>query len=104
MCPTQTEKRHLNVKAYWVSGDEIVEIFNLPETLENLPHLGDFNPDNPNHVGYLIVTDGEEVYVFTDDHAYQQWQQVNKKLLLVGKIIVLCCNCIHNFYVLLTNT
>ena len=31
-----------------------------------------------NHVGYLIVTDGEEVYVFTDDEAYQDWQQVNR--------------------------
>ena len=88
MCPTQTEKKHLNVKAYWVSGDEIIEIFNLPESPQNFPHLGDFNPDNPNHLGYLIVTDGEEVYVFTDDHAYQQWQQVNKTLLLVTLIKV----------------
>ena len=95
MCPTQTEKRHLNVKAYWVSGDKIVEIFNLPETLENLPHLGDFNPDNPNHVGYLIVTDGEEVYVFTDDHAYQQWQQVKKTLLLVSLIKVVLLLVMH---------
>ena len=34
--------------------------------------------DDANHVGYLIVTDGEEVYVFTNDEAYQDWQQVNK--------------------------
>ena len=95
MCPTQTEKRHLNVKAYWVSGDKIVEIFNLPETLENLPHLGDFNPDNPNHLGYLIVTDGEEVYVFMDDHAYQQWQQVKKTLLLVSLIKVVLLLFMH---------
>ena len=95
MCPTQTEKRHLYVKAYWVSGDKIVEIFNLPETLENLPHLGDFNPDNPNHLGYLIVIDGEEVYVFMDDHAYQQWQQVKKTLLLVSLIKVVLLLVMH---------
>ena len=88
MCPTQTEKRHTHVKAYWVSGDEIVEFFNLPDTLQNLPHLSDFNPDDPNHLGYLIVTDGEEVYVFMDDQAYQQWQQV-KTIFALIKVVFL---------------
>ena len=74
--PHPTWEKNVEVKAYWVYGDEIIELFNIPDSLENLPHLGDFNPDNPNHLGYLIVTDGEEVYVFTNDQAYQDWQQV----------------------------
>ena len=78
MCLTQSQKRNVEVKAYWVYGDEIIQLFDIPESLANLPHLGNFSPDDANHVGYLIVIDGEEVYVFTNDEAYQDWQQVNK--------------------------
>ena len=57
------------------------KLFNcLPyQKVLQISHIwADFNPDDANHVGYLIVTDGEEVYVFTNGEAYKDWQQVNK--------------------------
>ena len=36
MCPTQSQKRNVKVKAYWVYGDEIIQLFDIPESLANL--------------------------------------------------------------------
>ena len=75
MCPFKTVQRDKEIKAYLVVPSQITEI-DLPDTIANLPQLGDFNPNNSNLLGYLIVTEGEDIYIFTNDEAYQDWLQV----------------------------
>ena len=79
MCPSRNVQRFKEIKAYWVLPSQITEI-ELPDSMANLPQLGDFNPDNPLHLGYLIITEGEDIYIFTDDDVYQDWIQVIKKI------------------------
>ena len=67
------------IKAYWVPPSQITEI-ELPDSMANLSQLGDFNPNNPLHLGYLIITECEDIYIFTDDDVYQDWIQVIKKI------------------------
>ena len=76
MCISKNVQRQKEIKAYWVLPSQITEI-DLPNSMADLPQLGDFNPDNPSHLGYLIVTEGEDFYIFTDDDTYQDWIQVN---------------------------
>ena len=75
MCPSKTVQRDKEIKAYLVVPSQITEI-DLPDTIANLPQLGDFNPDNPNVLGYLIVMEDEDIYIFTNDEAYQDWLQL----------------------------
>ena len=79
MCPSRDVQRFKEIKAYWVLPSQITEI-ELPDSMANLPQLEDFNPNNPLHLGYLIITEGEDIYIFTDDDAYQNWIQVIKKI------------------------
>ena len=67
MCPTNDNKT--DVKAYYVA-DDIYEI-ELPEHLENLPALGDI--EETGIIGYIIIANGEEITIITDEEAYMNW-------------------------------
>ena len=67
MCPSNDKR---DVKAYYVT-DDIYEI-ELPEHLENLPALGDI--DESGIIGYIIIANGEEVTIITDEEAYLSWR------------------------------
>ena len=74
MCPTYSEiKLNTDIKAFFVVGDEVEEI-ELPESWANLPHIADHSP-GPSMLGFLIIADGQEIYIFTNDEAYQEWLQ-----------------------------
>ena len=68
MCPPFTEKKE--IKAYYIS-DDIYEL-ELPENLENLPQLGDI--EESGIIGYIIVANGEEITIITDEEAYLSWK------------------------------
>ena len=68
MCPSKTVQKDKEIKAYLVIPSQITEI-DLPDTIANLPQLGDFNPNNPSLLGYLIVTEREDIYIFINDEA-----------------------------------
>ena len=59
-----------DIKAYYVA-DDIYEI-ELPETLENLPALGDIKESGI--IGYIIIANGEEITIVADEEAYLTWQ------------------------------
>ena len=59
-----------DIKAYYVA-DDIYEI-ELPETLENLPALGDI--EESGIIGYIIIANGEEITIIADEEAYLTWQ------------------------------
>ena len=67
MYPTNDNKT--DVKAYYVA-DDIYEI-ELPEHLENLPALGDI--EETGIIGYIIIANGEEITIITDEEAYMNW-------------------------------
>lgn len=67
MCPPHAEKKE--IKAYYVS-DDIYEI-ELPENLANLPQLGDI--EDTGIIGYIIIANGEEITLITDEEAYLSW-------------------------------
>ena len=67
MCPILHEESL--IKAYYVS-DDIYEI-NLPETLENLPQLGDI--EDTDILGYIIIANGEEITIITNEEEYLSW-------------------------------
>ena len=67
MCPNLGERKEL--KAYYIS-DDIYEI-NLPETIDNLPQLGDIK--DTGIIGYIIIASGEEITIITDEEAYLSW-------------------------------
>ena len=74
MCPTYSEiKFNTAIKAFFVVGDEVEEI-ELPESWANLLCIDDHSPGT-NMLGFLITVDGQEIYVFTNDEAYQEWLQ-----------------------------
>ena len=52
-------------------ADDIYEI-ELPETLENLPALGDI--EESGIIGYIIIANGEEITIVADEEAYLTWQ------------------------------
>ena len=56
-----------DIKAYYVA-DDIYEI-ELPETLENLPALGESGI-----IGYIIIANGEEITIVADEEANLTWQ------------------------------
>ena len=70
MCPSS---KHNKIKAFYVS-DEITEI-ELPTELENLPELGD-TPEN-GIIGYIIISNGEEITIITNEQEYLQYIQQN---------------------------
>ena len=59
-----------DIKAYYVA-DNIYEI-ELPETLENLPALGDI--EESGIIEYIIIANGEEITIVADEEAYLTWQ------------------------------
>ena len=67
MCLTaqQTE-----IKAYYVAED-IFEI-DLPEDLSSLPQLGDI--EETGIIGYIIIANGEEITIITDEEAFITWK------------------------------
>ena len=67
MCPRCEQS---GVKAYYVAED-IFEI-DLPESLENLPQLGDI--EDTGIIGYIIIANGEEITIITDEEAYLTWK------------------------------
>ena len=68
MCPISGDE--VQVKAYYIS-DDIYEI-NLPDTLENLPQLGDI--EDTSILGYIIIANGEEITIITNEEEYLSWQ------------------------------
>ena len=66
MCPRSKSKE---IKAYYVA-DDIYDI-DLPETLENLPALGDI--EESGIIGYIIIANGEEITIITDEEEYLAW-------------------------------
>ena len=72
MCKASTENRHKYLQAYYIYTDQ-----NVLETWSALPVLGDFPPDNPKHIGFLLIIDGEEILIFTNDDAFLHWQAEN---------------------------
>ena len=74
MCPTASEiKLSREIKAFFIVGDEVEEI-ELPESWADLPRIDDHIP-GPNMLGFLIMADGQEIHIFTNDEAYQEWLQ-----------------------------
>ena len=74
MCPTASEmKLNREIKAFFIVGDEVEEI-KLPESWADLPQIDDHAP-GPNMLGFLIIADGQEIHIFTNDEAYQEWLQ-----------------------------
>ena len=72
MCPTASEiKLNREIKA--LVCDEVEEI-ELPEAWADLPQIDDHTP-GPNMLGFLIIADGQEIHIFTNDEAYQEWLQ-----------------------------
>ena len=67
MCPRND---HRDLKAYYVA-DDVYEI-ELPEHLENLPALGDI--EESGIIGYIIIANGEEITIITDEEAYLTWK------------------------------
>ena len=61
MCPIYS-KLKFNIKAFFVIGVEVEEI-ELPESWANLPQIDDHSP-GPNMMGFLIIADGQEIYVW----------------------------------------
>ena len=76
MCKTSSENRHKCLQAYYIYADQ-VQVINVPETWTTLPVLGDFPPDNPKHIGFLLIIDGEEILIFTNEDAFLHWQTEN---------------------------
>ena len=70
MCPPSTCHQ---IKAFYVS-DEITEIA-LPTELENLPELG--NLPETGIIGYIIISNGEEITIITNEQEYLQYIQQN---------------------------
>ena len=66
MCPVSD----IQIKAYYIA-DDIYEI-NLPETLENLPQLGDI--EDSEILGYIIIANGEEITIITNEKEYLSWR------------------------------
>ena len=74
MCPTASEKKlNREIKAFFVVGDEVEEI-EQPESWADLPRIDD-HASVPNMLGFLIIADGQEKHIFTNDEAYQEWLQ-----------------------------
>ena len=74
MCLTASEKKlNREIKAFFAVGDEVGEI-ELPESWADLPQIDD-NAPGPNMLGFLIIADGQEIHIFTNDEAYQEWLQ-----------------------------
>ena len=67
MCPSNGKN---DIKAYYVA-DDIYEL-ELPELLENLPALGDI--EDSSIIGYIIIANGEEITIITDEEAYLSWK------------------------------
>ena len=67
MCPPAGEKE---IKAFYIS-DDIYEI-ELPETLADLPALGDI--EESGIIGYIIIANGEEITIITDEEGYLTWK------------------------------
>ena len=59
-----------DIKTYYVA-DDIYEI-ELPETLENLPALGDI--EESGIIEYIIIANGEEITIVVDEEEYLTWQ------------------------------
>ena len=71
MCPTSSEiKVNRDIKAFFVVGDEVEET-ELPASRADLPQIDDHSP-GPNMLGFLIIADGQEIHIFTNDEAYQE--------------------------------
>ena len=74
MCPTASEKKlNTEIKVFFIFGDEVEEI-ELPESWADLPQIDDHAP-GPSMLGFLIIGDEQEIYIFTNDEAYQEWLQ-----------------------------
>ena len=73
MCITSTENHHKFLEAYYIYADQAQEI-NVPDTWSELSVLGDFPPNNPQHIGFLLIIDGKEILIFPNDDAFSQWQ------------------------------
>ena len=58
------------MKAFYVA-DDIYEI-NLPDRLDQLPQLGEIPEEGI--IGYIIIADGEEITIITDEEAYITWK------------------------------
>ena len=70
MCPSAQQQ---NIKAYYIAED-IYEI-DLPEQLSSLPQLGDI--EETGIIGYIIIANGEEITIITDEEAFIAWQYLN---------------------------
>ena len=70
MCPRDQQTE---VKAYYVAED-IFEI-DLPEDLSSLPQLGDV--EETDIIGYIIIVNGEEITIITDEQAFITWKYFN---------------------------
>ena len=73
MCKTSTENRDKYVEPYYIYSDQVT-VLNVPDIWNDLPVLGDFPPDNPQHIGFLVIIDGEEILIFTNDDGFSLWQ------------------------------
>ena len=63
------------MKAYYanVDPDEI----QVPDNAEGAPQLGDFYLDEVNYIGYLLVIEGQDVYIFTNEDCYEIYMLVS---------------------------
>ena len=52
-------------------ADDIYKI-ELPEHFKNLPALGDIQESRI--VGYIIISNGEEITIIADEEEYLSWQ------------------------------
>ena len=62
-------KKSSTVKAYYIF-DEIEEI-NLPEQLADQSQLG--NIEETGILGYIIMANGEEITIITNEEEYLRW-------------------------------
>ena len=58
---------------YYIAKD-IFEI-DLPEHLSSLPQLGDI--EETGIIGYIIIANGEEITIITDEEAFISWKNFN---------------------------
>ena len=74
MCPTSSDiKFNRGIKVFFVVDDEVEEI-KIPESWADFPQIDDRSP-GPNMLGFLIIADGQEIHIFTNDEAYQECLQ-----------------------------
>ena len=70
MCLTAQQTK---MGAYYIAED-IFEI-DLPEDLSSLPQLGDI--EETGIIGYIIIANGEEITIITDEEAFIAWKYFN---------------------------